>query len=133
MLFICVVDYTLAVSRIIQHTEGGLLPLVNFFKWHICKKCLQVKHTSKPLDKTIAVCSSGIQLTGSSPTGKPESAARASHIEAPWLRVMASYKTEDAVNICRLSVGSNLKPNVPCCVSLLPLDRNMTAANTMGQ
>lgn len=28
-------------------------------------------------------------------------------MEAPWLGVAASYKTEDAANICRLSVGSN--------------------------
>lgn len=38
-------------------------------------------------------------------------------MEAPWPWLMASYRTGDAVNICRLSVRSNLKPNVPCCVS----------------
>lgn len=58
-----------------------------------------------------------VTVSGSSPTAKPESATTVSDMEAPWLGVMASYRAEDAVNICRLSVRSNLNPNVPCCVS----------------
>lgn len=36
---------------------------------------------------------------------------------APWHGLRASYGAEDSVNICGLSVRSNLNPNVPCCVS----------------
>lgn len=82
------------------------------------KGCIAITlGASRALARTAAVLCAVLTASCSPPTAKPASAAAPSHMEEPWLRVTASYRTEDAANICRLSVRSNLKPNVPRCLA----------------